>query len=60
MVNQTVSDSDVNDWQNEVIARVIKNYAPCDIFKADGGGLFLQLMADKAYVFKGEKHYGGK
>lgn len=58
--SESVSDSDVNDWQSEVLPRLINNYAPRDVFNVDECGLFFKLMPDKSYVFKGEKCHGGK
>ena len=33
--SESVSDSDVNNWHDEVLPRLIGNYAPRDVFKVD-------------------------
>ena len=50
----------VSVWQSEILPRLVLKYEPRNIFNADECGLFLRLMPDKSFVFKGEKCHGGK
>ncbi|XP_054709229.1 tigger transposable element-derived protein 4-like [Uloborus diversus] len=55
-----VSDESCEQWKNEVLKPVLKEYQPKDVFNCDEMGLFFKCLPDKTLTFKGDKCFGGK
>nr|XP_022336000.1 tigger transposable element-derived protein 6-like [Crassostrea virginica] len=49
-----------NEWLNNELPTLLKNYEPKDIYNADETGLFVKLLQNKTLQLKGEKCFGGK
>ncbi|XP_054708071.1 tigger transposable element-derived protein 4-like [Uloborus diversus] len=55
-----VSDESCEQWKNEVLKPVLKEYQPKDVFNCDEMGLFFKCLPDKTLTFKGDECFGGK
>jgi hypothetical protein len=55
-----VPDNVCNDWINNNLPEIIKDYKPEDIFNGDEFGLFWRLVPNNTYVVKGKKFKTGK
>ena len=54
-------DKDVcEEWTETVLLLVLRRYDPCDVFNADGTGLYWRLLPDKTHAVSGETCTGGK
>lgn len=55
-----VTSAQTDQWSTITLPKLLKDYAPRDIFNADETGLFFKLLPDKSLVFKGDSCHGGK
>ena len=51
--------SDVNNWKNEKLDLIRKNYDDTNVFNLDATGLFWKMLPEKTLHFKGERCAGG-
>ena len=49
-----------NNWMENVLPQLLRQYKPENIYNADETGLFWHLTPQKSLVFKNEKCFGGK
>lgn len=57
---ESVSNNGIENWKNNVLPSLLRDYTPDDIYNADEFGLFFKLMPDKSFVFKNETCLSGK
>ena len=43
----------VDKWRQDVLSKLLTEYAPANVFNVDETGLFWRLMPDKTMTFKG-------
>jgi hypothetical protein len=55
-----VSEDMTSDWVTSSLPRILKQYAPKDIYNMDETGIFFRLTPDKTLTFKGDSCHGGK
>ena len=48
----------VNDWKEGQLKQLQEKYRPEDIYNADETGLFLQMLPENSFGFKGESYHG--
>lgn len=48
------------EWQTNVLPRLISQYDKNDIFNGDETGVFFKCLPNKTLAFKGQKCFGGK
>ena len=53
-------DEEIASSLKEQLESILTDYEPKDIFNADETGLFLKLLSDRTFAFKGEDVKGGK
>lgn len=57
------ADADItvaNEYKNNILPEIIKNYHPNNIFNADETALFYKCMPNRTMTFRNEKCFGGK
>ena len=57
---ESVDQDGVNEWQNDRLPALLKEFKPEQIFNTDETGLFYRCLPDKTHVFKNKKCAGGK
>jgi hypothetical protein len=55
-----VSEDMTSEWVTSSLPRILKQYAPKDIYNMDETGIFFRLTPDKTLTFKGDSCHGGK
>ncbi len=58
--SEGVSEEVTNDWVNNKLPELIKDYKPEDVFNGDEFGLFWRILPNKSYKVKGKKFKTGK
>ena len=53
-------NSDITDWQKNVLPDLLKGYDAKDIYNTDETALFYRLLPHKTLAFKGQQCKGGK
>jgi predicted transcriptional regulator len=58
--SNSVSSTIIEDWKNNKLSAILKDYEPKNIFNCDEFGLFYKMLPKKSLNFKGKQCKGGK
>lgn len=58
--SEGVDIATVQQWKENTLPNLLRDYIPRDVFNADETGLFFNLLPDKTLTVKGENCHGGK
>ena len=50
----------VQQWKENILSNLLKDYIPRDVFNSNETGLFFNLLLDKTLTIKGENCHRGK
>lgn len=56
----SVSDDMMSEWKTVTLPRLLKMFAPKDIYNMDETGLFFRLTPERTLTFKNDPCHGGK